>query len=125
MIYFDKILCEEAKQIIDTKDYIDLVKDLSDIDEHLNVLNINPTHAVIISAKNLDAHLLGKYPIITKLLEVGNKMSTQSPKSKNKFQTLAESLKSNLTQDYFGILCHVLIKKDIIKTVEQFIDHVD
>ncbi len=32
---------------------------------------------------------------------------------------------ANLKQDYFGILCHVLLKKKITTSIEQFIEKVD
>ena len=126
MIHFDKQLCEEAEQIIKVKDKFDLTKDLNDIKVHLNLLEIYPsTKTVILSVHNLDKRLHNKYPIIDVLLSAGSQMANLLHISSQQSLTVNDSLKSNLTQDYFGILCHALIKEEIIKTVEQFIDHVD
>lgn len=32
--------------------------------------------------------------------------------------------KANLWQDYYGILCHIAVKKGIKKSIEDCIDHV-
>ena len=32
---------------------------------------------------------------------------------------------ANLKQDYFGILCYVLLKKQVTTSIEQFIEKVD
>ncbi len=126
MIHFDKKLCAQAKQIIKAKDYVDMANDLADIDNQLNVLQIFPTpEAIIISAKDLDKKLHSKYPIIDVLLKVGNTVSNTFNLLPQQYLSINDELKSYLTQDYFGILCHSLIKGKTINSVEKFIEHVD
>ncbi len=126
MIHFDKKLCAHAKQIIKAKDYVDMAKDLADIENQQNALQVFPTpEAIIISAIDLDKKLHNKYPIIDALLKVGNTVSNTFNLPPQQYLSINDELQSYLTQDYFGILCHSLIKEKTINSVEEFIDHVD
>jgi len=126
MIHFDKILCAQAKQIIKAKDYVDMANDLADIENQLKALLVFPApQAIIISAKDLDKKLHNKYPIIDALLKVGNTVSNTFSLPPQQYLSINDELQSYLTQDYFGILCHSLMKEKTINSVEEFIDHMD
>lgn len=115
---------KQAENIIETKDDVDVAKDFANVLSHLSALNNNPSYEVIKLSFELDKSLHSKYPIIDKLLDLGSKLSS-AKKGESQALSDAEAAKSNLTQDYFGILCDTLIKKEIITSANQFIDHVD
>ena len=72
----------------------------------------------------LDWEMRQKYPMIDYMLQVANHFPAQahSPRYCGKSIT-ASPEKSNLEQDYWGILCDTAIKKGIKKRLEDCIDH--
>ena len=74
----------------------------------------------------LDWEMRQKYPMIDYMLQVANHFPAQahSPRYCGKSIT-ASPEKSNLEQDYWGILCDTAIKKGIKKRLEDCIDHVE
>ena len=126
MIHFKTELKDKAFELIKTKDALELVNDLVEIDKHLVALRTYPLNtSVLISAQNLDKDLHKKYPIIDVLLNAGSKMATVLGIPTRQYYTESEALQSNLTQDTFGILCHSLLKEQVIDSAEAFIDYVD
>lgn len=63
--------------------------------------------------------------MIDALLNAANMISKSpsSPAGSAKHYELDEY--THLRQDYYGILCHALMKKQITKTIEEFIEKVD
>lgn len=76
-------------------------------------------------AWELNDELRKKYPVIERMLAVADRLSS----SYAMLQTSAaagETVEYRvLQQDYFGILCHVLLKKGITQNIEQIIENVD
>lgn len=126
MIHFKTDLKDKAVELIKTKDNLDLANDLIEIDKHLNALKTHPINeAVLFSAQNLNKELHEKYPIIDVLLNAGSEMATVLRIPARQYYSKSEALQSALTQDIFGILCHSLLKEQVIDSAEAFIDHVD
>lgn len=74
-------------------------------------------------ALHLDLELRRKYPVIDTMLQIANSLPVQP--SQCAAAAAGESpSKANLRQDYYGILCHIAVKKGIKKSIEDCIDHV-
>lgn len=74
-------------------------------------------------ALHLDLELRRKYPVIDTMLQIANALPVQP--SQCAAAAAGESpSKANLWQDYYGILCHIAVKKGIKKSIEDCIDHV-
>lgn len=46
------------------------------------------------------------------------------PRSKKNY-SVSEATLSNLEQDYYGILCDTAIKKQLVRSIKEFIKNVD
>jgi len=121
MIHFNQSLVKKALETIAES------KDLSDVSNDLNRINIalsaEKTSEKLLNARKLDYELRNKYPIIDKLLSIANRLPVAATNSQYRSKDLPEH--ANLVQDYFGILCHVLLKKQITTSIQQFIETVD
>ena len=121
MIHFDNNLAKEAFKIAHE------AHELSDVANDLNKINIilstKTTKQNLSEAKRLDKELREKYPTIDKMLAIANSYPTATVASQSNTQELPEY--ANLKQDYFGILCYVLLKREITTSIEQFIEKVD
>ncbi len=121
MIHFDNNLAKEAFKIAhEAHELSDVANDLNRIN---NVLSTTPTIENLFEAQRLDNELRKKYPTIDKLLAIANNYLIPAVASQSNTQDLPEY--ANLKQDYFGILCDVLLKKEITTSIEQFIERVD
>lgn len=126
MIHFKTELKDKAFELIKIKDNVDLANDLAEIDKHLIALKTYPLNEeVLYSAQCLDKELHNKYPIIDVLLNSGSKMAVVLGIPARQYYSESEALQSYLTQDTFGILCHSLLKGQVIDSAEAFIEHVD
>ena len=121
MIHFDNNLAKEAFKIVHA------AHELSDVANDLNrintVLSTTPTIENLFKAQQLDNELRKKYPTIDKMLAIANSYPMSAVASQSNVQDLPEY--ANLKQDHFGILCYVLLKKEITTSIEQFIERVD
>ena len=121
MIHFDNNLAKEAFKIAhEAHELSDVANDLNRIN---TVLSTTPTIENLFEAQRLDNELRKKYPTIDKMLEIANSYPIIRVASQSNTQDLPEY--ANLKQDYFGILCDVLLKKGITTSIEQFIEKVD
>lgn len=123
----NSINCQVLMTIKEAKDFVDVLNDLTEINNAKDNLSNSFTNQQLIQAENeaikLDDVLSKKYRYINELIRIGNSMLapfTQNNRS-NKGPTVIEML----DQDYFGILCETAIKKGIIHKVEEYIDYVD
>ena len=121
MIHFKPELKDIALELIKTKDNIDLFKDISELSNKMTELETCPTKEVLLSAQELDKRMQIKYPKIGDLLKAGNKLASVFNMPSHRYSTDAERLTEYLRQDMYGILCHALIKEEVIKTVDQFV----
>lgn len=117
-IYFASDLRERTlKALMEAHDCADVKKDLDRIQQTIQC-GTNE------QAGYLDRELRQKYPMIDYMLQVANHFPARP--AKYCVETAASSFeKSNLEQDYWGILCDTAIKKGIKKRVEDCIDHVE
>ena len=121
MIHFDNNLAKEAFKIAhEAHELSDVANDLNRIN---TVLSTTPTIENLFEAQRLDNELRKKYPTIDKMLAIANNYLIPAVASQSNTQDLPEY--ANLKQDYFGILCDVLLKKEITTSIEQFIERVD
>lgn len=74
-------------------------------------------------ARKLDKDLREKYPIINQMIAIANSFYNASINSSTSPQPIDAF--ENLKQDYYGILCDTLLKKQITNSIEQFIEKVD
>ncbi len=119
-IYFASDLRERTlKALMEAHDCADVKKDLDRIQQTIQC-GTNE------QAGYLDREMRQKYPMIDYMLQVANHFPAQvhSPGYCGKGIT-ASPEKSNLEQDYWGILCDTAVKKGIKKTLEDCIDHVE
>ncbi len=117
-IYFASDLRERTlKALMEAHDCADVKKDLDRIQQTIQC-GTNE------QAGYLDRELRQKYPMIDYMLQAANHFPARP--AKYCVETATSSLeKSNLEQDYWGILCDTAVKKGIKKTLEGCIDHVE
>ena len=76
-------------------------------------------------ARKVDRMIRNKYPVINNMLNIANRLLPRQ----NSGNTGSGETETNeyicLNQDYYGILCHVLLKKKLIETIEDFIEKVE
>ena len=106
------------KALKDAKDYANIVNDLDRI-------NCTITHGSEQDARALDNELQQKYPAIDAMLRAADALQTTPTPSYFTTAKSVYSAKSNLRQDYWGIICDAAIKKGIKKSIEDCIDHID
>ena len=122
MIHFDSELVSKAIEAAkDAADLMDVTEDLQQIkNAEAGVLQFGD----IVTACRLDAKLREKYPIIDEMLDLANRMSPALQTGSSIYAQLPQEV-SNLQQDYYGIICHIALKKGIVQSIKQFIKSVD
>ena len=121
MIHFKPYLVNEALKIAHEAQELSNV--LTDIDRINVALTDVPDTENLIKARMLDHELRSKYDTIDKMIAIANSFPVTSANSQSIPNDLPEH--ANLRQDYYGILCDVLIKKQVTTSIEQFIKTVD
>lgn len=123
---FNKNLAKKALEIIhqsrrlchvlnDIKNIEKAIDALSDTGRRLH-LDINHREAII-----LDGQLRRKYPTIKELfgeVNMASQMTVRYNRGTGEYVGI-----TRLKEAYYGILCDVLIKRRIIKSVTEFIDY--
>lgn len=119
-IYFASDLRERTlKELVEAHDCADVKNDLDRIQWTIQ-------HGTNEQAGYLDWEMRQKYPMIDYMLQVADHFPTQAHSQGCCGKGITESPeKSNLEQDYWGILCDTAIKKGIKKRLEDCIDHVE
>lgn len=74
----------------------------------------------VVTAQRLDAELREKYPIIDKMLDIAKSMPSALQTGSSNHAQLPQEV-NNLQQDYYGIICHIALKKGMVQSVKQFI----
>lgn len=122
MIHFDSELVSKAIEAAkDADDLMDVTEDLQQIkNAEAGVLQFGD----IVTARGLDAKLREKYPIIDEILDLANRMLPALQLESSSYAQLPQEV-SNLQQDYYGIICHIALKKGIVQSIKQFIKSVD
>ena len=72
----------------------------------------------------LDQEMRQKYPIIGYMLQTTNRFPAR-PARYYAEAAASPFEKSNLEQDYWGILCDTAIKKQMVHSIKEFIKNVD
>ena len=122
MIHFDPELVSKAIEAAkDVADLMDVTEDLQRIkNAEAGVLQSGD----VITARKLDAQLREKYPIIDEMLDLANRMPPTLQTGSSSHTQLPQEV-NNLQQDYYGIICHIALKKGIVQSIKQFIKSVD
>ena len=133
-IYFHKNLTEKAlKALEESHELSDLSRDLQKVQwqmEQVAYSNLSQIYdnferfQRLQQAKELNNELRKKYPVINNLLNIANRLprvQSSSPASSSASETDEYEC---LRQDYYGILCHTLLKKKLIEAIEEFIEQV-
>lgn len=117
-IYFASDLRERTlKALVEAHDCADVKNDLDRIRWMIQ-------YGTNGQAEYLDREMRQKYPTIDYMLQVANHFPARP--ARYCVETAASSFeKSNLEQDYWGILCDTAIKKEIKRSVEDCVDHVE
>ena len=117
-IYFASDLAERTlKALMEAHDCADVKKDLDRIRQMIQ-------YGTNEQARALDQEMRQKYPMIGYMLQTTNRFPARP--ARYCVETAASSFeKSNLEQDYWGILCDTAIKKGIKRSIEDCIDHIE
>ena len=106
------------KALKDAEDCADILKDLGRINDTI-------TYGSEQDARALDHEMLQKYPAIDAMLRAADALQTTPIPSYFATAKSVPSAKSNLQQDYWGIICDAAISKGIKKSIEDCIDHIE
>jgi len=121
MIYFNPHFVDTALKIIhEGQEMSDVLVDLNRIEVALSDV---PDKENLMKACMLDSELRRKYKTIDRMIVIANSFPVASVNLQSVNNDLPEH--ANLKQDYYGILCEVLIKKQVTSSIEQFIKMVD
>ncbi len=117
-IYFASDLAERTlKALMEAHDCADVKKDLDRIRQMIQ-------YGTNEQARALDQEMRQKYPMIDYMLQTTNRFPARP--ARYCVETAASSFeKSNLEQDYWGILCDTAVKRGIKRRLEDCIDHVE
>lgn len=119
--FYDSIVAKTLETIKEAYDCADILRDLIRIEQAKANVNL---YDGVTAAHQLDEELRRKYPCIDAMINFANTMLPPVPQSR-KIYSLSEAAVSDLTQDYYGILCDTAIKKAIVREMKQFIRSVD
>ena len=98
--------------------------DCADVKNDLDRIRWTIQYGTNGQAGYLDWEMRQKYPMIDYMLQVADHFSARP--ARYCVETAASSFeKSNLEQDYWGILCDTAVKKGIKETLEGCIDRVE
>ena len=122
MIHFDPELVRKVIEVAkDAADLRDVTKDLQQIkNAEAGILQFGD----VVTARRLDAKLRKKYPVIDEMLDLANRMPSALQTGPSSHMQLPQEV-SNLQQDYYGIICHIALKKGLVQSIKQFIKSVD
>ena len=120
MIHFMEEL--EVKALKEINDMADLARDYSRI---ACLLDSVWTSEILQQAQALDSELRQKYPMINNLLWTAENLPKINLNTIGYSQTFIPTEIRRLQQDKYGMLGDVLIKKGIIRAIEEFISYVD
>lgn len=120
-IYFKKDLMQKILEVIqDTKDCMEMINDVNRINQAMSGLRLYGDCA---TAEKLDWELHQRYPAINAMLDYADLISSL-PTLINNTCSQNEIIYKKLEQDYYGILCHIAIKKQIVNDVKECIESV-
>ena len=119
--FYDNIVAKTLEIIKEAHDCADILCDLSRIEQAKANVNL---YGGVSAAHQLDKELREKYSCIDAMINFANTMLPQVPQSE-KTCSPSEAAVSNLTQDYYGILCDTAVKKEVVREIKQFIRFID
>ena len=134
-IYFYKNLIGEAlKTIAESHEFFDISSDLENVRQQMELVrasnlvweNDNCKKFVKLQqARDLNEAIRKKYPVIDNMLDIADRLLPDRPPYAPNGGASETREYSLLEQDYYGILCHVLLKKGIAEEIEECIEKVE
>jgi hypothetical protein len=115
--FYDELVSKTLQSIKESYDFADVLNDLNRINQAIANVNL---HGNWMAAYHLDQELRQKYPCINKMVDVANSMLIPAPQAKRMYST-SEAVMSDLNQDYYGILCDAALKKQLVRSIKEFI----
>lgn len=115
--FYDELVAKTLQSIKESYDFADVLNDLIRINQAIANVNL---HGNWMAAYHLDQELRQKYPCIDKMVDVANSMLTPAPQAKRMYSA-SEAVISNLNQDYYGIICDAALKKQLVRSIKEFI----
>ena len=135
LIHFHKDLVQKSlKAIREAQELSEVSKDIDEVlrqMEQVSAVNLTQEYDDNIKllklrqAMSLDKTMREKYPVIDNMLNIAYGLGPKQTSSGTSFYTNETKEYQALEQDYYGILCHVLLKKGFTETIEEFIEKVD
>lgn len=132
-VYFNNEVRKLVDEVLKDDDLLDAANDIARINYAEEQIHKHILFAVE-KARLLDEELTKKYPVINELFSFTNTLidKLSNPNGRPGYsatnvsnKTPAEDALSTLSQDRFGIICHVALKKKIITEYSQFIARVE
>lgn len=129
-IYFKSEVVKLVEKLLKDEYLLDAANDIARINFAEEQIHKQVLYAVD-KAQLLDDELTQKYPVINELFTFANILTAnltnsngclRNSVSRVSNKTPAENALSALSQDRFGIICHVALKKKIITEYSQFVD---
>lgn len=134
-IRFHKTLADRALEAIkEAHDLSDVREDLDRVRQEMEKVSYsriimepdnNEKLKSLLHARALDDELRRKYPTINQLLFIADKLPKRPSASAIVAAATETSEFTSLEQDYYGILCDTLLRKEITSSIEEFIDRVE
>lgn len=129
-VYFKSEVVKLVEKLLKAEDLLDAANDIARINYAEEQIHKQVLYAVD-KALLLDEELTQKYPEINELFTFTNNLIAnltnpngclRNSVSSVSNKTPVENALSTLSQDRFGIICHVALKKKIITEYSQFVD---
>lgn len=118
MYLYEEMVYKAEKCIQDLRELHETKQDIDKIDFAMR--NIQTLEGIRY-ANELDKELRQKYPTINLMLNVANSLPKISENRQGVAKTESVRELSALQQDRCGIICHVLLKKNVVSSLEQCI----
>lgn len=118
--FFEDIVQRALETTHDSKEFSDILYDINRINQALHDIEKGTS---IESADRLDSELRAKYLTINAMLSLANSLPKVRIGTAQDNAVL--TIDARLKQDYYGILCHVALKKHIICEIKEFIKDID
>lgn len=130
--FYNNLVMEALKALKDSHELLDVSQDLEEVQRQME--QIKYSSLILISnderyrklqqARELTGVLREKYPTINQMLNIANKFPQPQSSYFTPVSVSETEEYENLRQDYYGILCNTLLKKELIRTIDQFIERV-
>lgn len=133
-VYFNMDYVQKALKIVEESHELrDAANDVRKVKEarsqiHHSIFNITNGYTMQLRlqyARALDDEMRQKYPVINAMLDFSNCLPRRQSTGMAPTSVTECEEYWHLDQDYYGILLHVLMKKQITNSIEEYVKFVD